>query len=322
MNMWSGPDAARVPWRWGSIISTGGARGAGGAVDSSGTTTRARDDRNRLSVEDHSRDAAGMTYVYPVLSRRAGGVSLGVNLNVNNACNWGCVYCQVPGLTRGGPPPIDLARLATEFDALLGAILDGRFADEAGAGAIKLADVAFSGNGEPTAATEFRAAVEVVLGALERRGLRGRLPVRVITNGSLLHRPDVQDAFRRLGEAGGEIWFKVDRATEPALREVNGTALGIDGVRSRLDLCCGLAPTWVQTCWFAIDGAPPSEDEHRAYVDFVAGFAGRIGGVHLYGIARPSMQPQATRLARLEAPALEHLAGLLRQKGLTVFVSP
>ena len=41
-----------------------------------------------LSVSDHDRNSAGLTYVYPVISRRAGGVSVGVNLNVNNACNW------------------------------------------------------------------------------------------------------------------------------------------------------------------------------------------------------------------------------------------
>ena len=52
-----------------------------------------------------------MTYVYPVVSRRAGGVSVGINLNPNNACNWRCVYCQVPGLTFGKGPQVDLTRL-------------------------------------------------------------------------------------------------------------------------------------------------------------------------------------------------------------------
>ena len=44
-----------------------------------------------LDSTDHSRDSAGMTYVYPVVSRRAGGVSIGMNLNPNNACNWRCI---------------------------------------------------------------------------------------------------------------------------------------------------------------------------------------------------------------------------------------
>ena len=60
-----------------------------------------------LNVHDHSRESVGMKYIYPVVSRRAGGVSIGINLNTNNACNWACIYCQVPNLTRGTAPPVD-----------------------------------------------------------------------------------------------------------------------------------------------------------------------------------------------------------------------
>jgi pyruvate-formate lyase-activating enzyme len=274
-----------------------------------------------LRVDDHRRDAAGMTYVYPVLSRRAGGISLGVNLNVNNACNWACIYCQVPELVRGGPPPIDLDRLSLEFGTLLDRIAEGRYAGETGAGA-QLADVAFSGNGEPTSAAEFGQAVDRVVAILDARGLKGTVPVRVITNGSLMHRPEVQAAFRRLGAAGGEVWFKVDRGTEAGIAEVNGTATAPDAVRARLALSGAAAPTWIQTCWFAIDGLPPCEEETTAYIDFVAEAAASIRGVHLYGMARPSMQPAAGRLTRLDRGVLEALAGRLKAKGLTVFVSP
>ena len=68
-----------------------------------------------------------MTYIYPVMSRRAGGVSIGVNLNPNNACNWRCIYCQVPELSRGTAPAIDLAKLEAELRALLHEILHGDF---------------------------------------------------------------------------------------------------------------------------------------------------------------------------------------------------
>ena len=80
-----------------------------------------------LNVREHDRDSAGMTYVYPVVSRRAGGVSVGINLNVNNACNWRCIYCQVPQLTRGGPPPVDLDLLRRELEAFLADVLRGAF---------------------------------------------------------------------------------------------------------------------------------------------------------------------------------------------------
>ena len=109
-----------------------------------------------LTVEDHNRDVSGLTYVYPVVSRRAGGVSVGINLNVNNACNWRCLYCQVPNLTRGTPPPIDLTLLEQELRGFLNKLLHSNFMTEFVAeGDRHLKDIAFSGNGEPTSAKEF-----------------------------------------------------------------------------------------------------------------------------------------------------------------------
>ena len=56
---------------------------------------------SKLTVTNHNRNLTGLTYVYPVLSRRAGGLSIGINFNTNNACNWRCIYCQVPELKNG-----------------------------------------------------------------------------------------------------------------------------------------------------------------------------------------------------------------------------
>ncbi|HAJ72565.1 MAG TPA: radical SAM protein, partial [Methylophilaceae bacterium] len=69
---------------------------------------------NYLTVTDHNREIQGFTYIYSVVSRRAGGVSIGINLNINNACNWRCIYCQVPNLSRGTPPEIDMHVLEAE----------------------------------------------------------------------------------------------------------------------------------------------------------------------------------------------------------------
>ena len=73
-----------------------------------------------LSTINHGRDSAALRYVYPVISRRAGGVSVGINLNPNNACNWRCIYCQVRDLKRGNSPVIDMALLETELRQSLG----------------------------------------------------------------------------------------------------------------------------------------------------------------------------------------------------------
>jgi wyosine [tRNA(Phe)-imidazoG37] synthetase (radical SAM superfamily) len=277
-----------------------------------------------LTIEDHRRDSAGLRYVYPVISRRAGGVSVGINLNVNNACNWACVYCQVEDLTRGGPPPIDLDLLERELDGFLDDALHGGFMSrEVPAEARHLMDIAFSGNGEPTSAAEFPEAVQVVRRVLERHGLAGKLPVRLITNGSLLHRPGVRDGIRGLGELGGEVWFKVDRAMPAEVETINGVPMNAGKIRENLSRCAALATTWVQTCWFALDGIAPDAAARDAYCALLAPVAAMLAGVHLYGLARPSMQPAAPRLQRLDADEMDQFAAEIREKtGIRVSVSP
>jgi wyosine [tRNA(Phe)-imidazoG37] synthetase (radical SAM superfamily) len=277
-----------------------------------------------LTIEDHRRDSAGLRYVYPVISRRAGGVSVGINLNVNNACNWACVYCQVEDLTRGGPPPIDLDLLERELDGFLDDALHGGFMSrEVPAEARHLMDIAFSGNGEPTSAAEFPEAVQVVRRVLERHGLAGKLPVRLITNGSLLHRPGVRDGIRGLGELGGEVWFKVDRAMPAEVETINGVPMDAGKIRDNLSRCAALATTWVQTCWFALDGIAPDAAARDAYCALLAPVASRLAGVHLYGLARPSMQPAAPRLQRIDAEEMEKFAAEIQEKtGIRVLVSP
>ncbi|MDP2795052.1 MAG: radical SAM protein [Sulfurisoma sp.] len=285
-----------------------------------------------LTTTDHSRDAAGLRYVYPVVSRRAGGISIGINLNPNNACNWRCVYCQVPDLKRGGPPPIDLGLLEAELDELLRRVASADFlAELAPPGARRIVDVAFSGNGEPTSAPEFGSAVDIVERVLVRHGLLGTVKIRLITNGSLVDRLRVRAALARLGQLGGEVWFKVDAVSTkgtssgaspaPTFR-VNGVRLNADTMRRRLRLCGGLVPTWVQTCVFEWDGSPPAATEVAAYLDFLASMKDAVAGVLLYGLARPSCQPEAGRLGRLPEIWLAELAWKIEKLGLTVRVSP
>jgi wyosine [tRNA(Phe)-imidazoG37] synthetase (radical SAM superfamily) len=79
-------------------------------------------------------------------------VSVGINLNPNNACNWHCAYCQVPGLVRGAAPEIDLALLERELKRISRRADPWRFHGGACAarGPRVIRDIAFSGNGEPT----------------------------------------------------------------------------------------------------------------------------------------------------------------------------
>ncbi|GHD59036.1 radical SAM protein [Jeongeupia chitinilytica] len=280
----------------------------------------------RLRVDDHARDAAGLTYVYPVVSRRAGGVSVGINLNPNNACNWRCVYCQVPELHRGGPPPIDLVQLEAELDGLLADIVRGDFMRErVPEGARRLNDVAFSGNGESTMSAEFPVAVELVGRVLERFGLVGRVKLVLITNGSQLYKPAVQAAVSAMAALGGEVWFKLDRAPQDGFSAVNQVQLKASSVRQHLAAAVARCPTWLQTCMFAVDGALPDEGALQAYLDYLSALL-RDGitphGVLLYGLARPSMQAEAPRLSAAPVEWMQALAARIEAIGLPVKLSP
>jgi wyosine [tRNA(Phe)-imidazoG37] synthetase (radical SAM superfamily) len=280
----------------------------------------------RLTTRVHDRDAAGMTYVYPVVSRRARGVSVGVNLNPNNACNWRCVYCQVPGLVRGVGPAIDLERLEGELDAMLGALVDGDYMERhVPEGSRRLNDVALSGNGEPTSSPDFDAALDVVGRVLARRGLAGALKVVLITNGSLVHAEKVQRGLAHLRELGGEVWYKLDRATDAGQAEVNDAHTGAARALANLRACADLCPTWIQTCVFARRGAPPADGELEAYLtalrDLRADPPAHLEGVLLYGLARPSHQPEAPELSPLPAGWLEAFAHRIEQTGWPARVS-
>lgn len=279
-----------------------------------------------LTTTDHDRGAAGMTYVYPVVSRRARGVSVGVNLNPNDACNWRCVYCQVPGLVRGKAPPIDLPLLERELRALLGEIVRGDFlARQAPEGSRRLNDIAFSGNGEPTTSAQLLDAFEVVARVRKDLGFGPEVKTVLITNGSLVDQPHVQAALARLRELSGEVWFKLDSATREGFERINST--GIDPAQhlARLRRCAALCPTWVQTCVFALDGEPPSPREREAYVTALGALVRDrvpLRGVLLYGLARASHQPEAEHLARLPEEWLRSFAREIEALGLEVQVSP
>ena len=280
----------------------------------------------KLSIHDHDRDSAGLKYVYPVVSRRAGGVSIGVNLNTNNACNWRCVYCQVPDLARGAPPPVDLARLDAELRGFLREVLEGDFLlRKVPPEARRLNDIALSGNGEPTSAKAFALVVDLV-GEIRRDcKVPDEVKTVLITNGSLMGREGVQAGIRKLATLNGEVWFKLDRATDAGMRKVNNTRTGMGRVRDNLAISASLCPTWIQTCLFAIDGAGPGETELQAYLDFLAECREKdmpLAGVLLYGLARASLQPEAPRLAPLAAGQMEAIAQRIRALGIAVNLTP
>lgn len=273
-----------------------------------------------LTFSDHDPDFLNLTYVYPVLSRRMQGISIGINLNTNNACNWACAYCQVPGLHRGDAPEVNLGLLEAELKGLLdNPALSPMIPPDTPQALRQIRDIAFSGNGEPTSSPQFVQAVDIARRQRDVHGLN--IPLVLITNGSLMLRPEVQAGVKALAEAGGVVWFKVDRLLPASMKQINGISYKPEQIQHRLDIACSLAPVWLQTCWLAWDGQAPGVDDEVAYLDFVARNAHQIQGVHLYGLARPSLQPEAPHLTALSESTLNAWANKIRATGVTVQVS-
>jgi wyosine [tRNA(Phe)-imidazoG37] synthetase (radical SAM superfamily) len=280
----------------------------------------------RLSPDDHSRDSAGLTYVYPVVSRRAGGVSIGINLNPNNACNWRCIYCQVPELKRGAAPDIDLVKLELELRGFLHELLYGNFMQEKiPPEARVIHDIALSGNGEPTSAKEFEQVIKLIGRVIGDFPLPKTLKVILITNGSLINRVSVQRGLRLMNELQGEVWFKLDSATKAGRLRINNTRTSLQRLRENLKIAVSQCPTWLQTCVFKLDEAPPSDAEVNAYLSFIEALLQddiQIQGVLLYSLARPSLQPEASRLERVDEDWMKAFAARIRKFGISVKISP
>ena len=280
---------------------------------------------SRLTTENHDRDAAGLNYVYPVISRRSGGLSIGVNFNTNNACNWRCVYCQVPDLKLGAAPPVDLALLEHELKGFLAEVQQGsfyeRFGVEANSRVIK--DIAISGNGEPSSADNFAEAVALIGQMAKRLGIFPASRFVLITNGSLMHQSKVQDGLQTLNAFGGEVWFKFDSVTPTGRERLNRCAQTAENSLRNLKIAAGLCHTKLQTCVLDYDGAGLTEQEITPYLDALKGIKETtpIDEVMLYTLARPSLQPEAERLRPLARTEMECFAERIRSLGYRVSVS-
>jgi wyosine [tRNA(Phe)-imidazoG37] synthetase (radical SAM superfamily) len=277
----------------------------------------------------HPRELDGTTYVYAVLSRRSGGISIGVNLNPDKRCNFDCVYCQVDRSMMPAPSAVDLDALADELTRVLAAAKAGRLIAHARFRDLpetlkEVRDVALSGDGEPTTAPRFDRIVARILEVMAATGWEN-LPLVLITNASGLDRPEVRAGVDRLLAAGGDVWGKLDAGTEGYFKRVCGTQVPFARVLANLKETAARHPITLQTCLFAMDGAPPPDAEVAAYgsqVREIAGEGGRgLRAVQLYTVARP---PAESYVTPLPEAALEAIAEKVRAAvpGLSVGVFP
>lgn len=278
-----------------------------------------------LTTTNHNRDIAGLKYVYPVLSRRAGGLSIGINFNINNACNWRCIYCQVPDLKVGAAPDLDFQLLEDELRFFFDAVQNGdfyqRFQVDEDNRVIK--DIAISGNGEPTSVKDFDKAVALIGRVATEAGVLPQSKFVLITNGSLVHRASVQVGLKKLREYGGEVWFKFDSATEEGRALMNNAGQSRQASVENLLLSVRLCPTKLQTCLLDYDKRGLSQEEKNAFLDLLRSIKAQgcaLKSVMLYTIARPSLQPESGRLEKLSVETLNAFAEEIRCLGFEVLV--
>jgi wyosine [tRNA(Phe)-imidazoG37] synthetase (radical SAM superfamily) len=278
-----------------------------------------------LSVNSHDRDVAGLKYVYPVLSRRSGGLSIGINLNTNSACNWRCIYCQVPDLRLGSAPEVDLIQLNDELRYFLQQVLFGDFYDQFKVAVANrvIKDIAISGNGEPTSAKNFADAVKSIGDVATAFGVFPQSHFVLITNGSLVHKQQVQTGLNLLKQRGGEVWFKLDSATSTGRKRINHSAQTLAKCLDNLRIASQACPTKLQTCVFDDNGKGYIDSEKQAYLAVLSTIrkSTDVREVQLYTLARSSMQPEAERLKPLSAHLLDKLAEEIRALEFKVSVA-
>ncbi len=278
----------------------------------------------KLTVTNHNQIIEGLTYVYPVISRRAGGLSIGINFNPNNACNWRCIYCQVPNLTRGSAPEIDLTRLEKELRFLLDDVLHGDFYErfEIPENQRVIKDIAIAGNGEPTSLKTFDLAIKIIGQVATELGIFPESKFILITNGSLIHRLPVQNGLKLLKNYGGEVWLKIDSASPEGKKHVNNAVQSIRAGLKNLILACELCPTKLQICLVDYKNQGFKDSEKTAFLDVFTYLKQNayVKAVTIYTIARPSQQPEANDLKKMPYEIMMAFANELNAMGYDVNV--
>lgn len=134
----------------------------------------------------------------------------------------------------------------------------------------------------------------------------------------------MREGLLKLNQYGGEIWFKLDSATAAGRQFINRTGQSLRRSLDNLALAATLCPTRLQVCLINVDGQGYPKHELEALLAALREIGNRspVRQVMLYTIARPSMQPESSRLSALPADVLFNVAAKMRSLGFEVSVSP
>jgi wyosine [tRNA(Phe)-imidazoG37] synthetase (radical SAM superfamily) len=271
----------------------------------------------------HERQFEANRFVYPVLSRRSKGISLGVNLNPDKICNFDCIYCQVDRTTTSETRFVGTQQLLAELEELLKLASSGELFQHSKFRSTPdkwrhLNDMAFSGDGEPTTYTNFDEIIAACADLKRRLGLDD-VKMVLITNASMFHRPHVQRGLATLDQNQGEIWAKLDAGTEAYFKLIDRTKIRFGQVLENITAAALVRPLVIQSLFMRVNGEPPTEAEQFAYcerLNEIAAAGGKIKLVQVYTIARRPAESYVAPLSDAEVDALRDL--VQQQTGLAV----
>jgi wyosine [tRNA(Phe)-imidazoG37] synthetase (radical SAM superfamily) len=248
------------------------------------------------------RDFLGNRFVYAVISARARGLSVGVNLNPDKQCNFDCSYCEVDRLVPSLAAELDLDVLAAELQTMLALVDTGKLRDQPPYASLplellRLRHVAISGDGEPTLCPQFRAAVETVV-HVRATSPPGFFKIVLITNASNLDAPEVQSGLRLLTRRD-EIWAKLDAGSQAHLARVNKTDVPLEKILSNILLVARQRPVIIQSLFPALNGFGPTAEEIADYVQRLKELkeaGAQIPLVQIYSATRPTPHSECSHL--------------------------
>jgi wyosine [tRNA(Phe)-imidazoG37] synthetase (radical SAM superfamily) len=259
----------------------------------------------------HERTFEANRFVYPVLSRRSGGISIGVNLNPDKICNFDCIYCQVDRTTQSETTFVETDGLLRELDEMLDLVTSGEiYRDEKFRDTPphlrRLNDIALSGDGEPTTYRNFD---EIIAAAAELKRRRGLDDVKLvlITNASMFHRPHVKRGLEILDANNGEIWAKLEAGTAAYFQLVDRTPIPFRQILDNITDVARIRPIVIQALFMRVHGEPPPAEELHSFCDRlneIVAAGGKIKLVQVYTIARRTTEVYVAPLTNHEIDAI------------------
>lgn len=271
----------------------------------------------KRAITSHPRVFENNRYVYPVISRRSQGLSVGVNLNPDKICNFDCIYCQVDRTVAPQYRSVDITLLEAELRALIEDAQSGVLFNHPNFSDIpnhlkRINDIAFSGDGEPTTYPQFGEAIHMAAQIKKDLDLP-EVKIVAITNATRFHRPNVLAALEEMQQNNGEIWAKLDAGTAEYYDLVERTKVSFDQVVENLHLAAQHWPIVIQSLFMRINNEPPTEQEIDAYCNVLSDIqqkGGTLKGIQVYTVAR---QPAESFVGPLKNEAVDHIANRVRQ---------